>query len=35
MKTKWKIILIGLAASGGIIGILYLWPYVFLMGGVF
>lgn len=35
MKTKWKIILIGLAGIGAIIGALYSWPYVFVMGGAF
>jgi len=35
MKTKWKIILIGLAISGGILGALYAWPYIFIMGGAF
>lgn len=35
MKTKWKILVIGLAISGGLIGFLYSWPYVFLMAGEF
>ncbi len=35
MKKKWKVVLIGLACIGGVLGIFYSWPYVFIMGGEF
>jgi hypothetical protein len=35
MKIKWKIIISGLAIVGATIGILYSWPYIFVMGGAF